>query len=112
MHRIFLECRVTFEINSLSSWLLLSDAYIRCDFTIKDGIANQNRVPQTNTTLENNFFPSLFSQMILEAGSNQIESINNPGEYDTILKSILYPPNFENDSGWIPDIGDGNITFN
>ncbi|ESO88667.1 hypothetical protein LOTGIDRAFT_165453 [Lottia gigantea] len=29
--------RITFEINSLSNWLLLSDAYFRCDFKIKDG---------------------------------------------------------------------------
>ncbi|ESO93194.1 hypothetical protein LOTGIDRAFT_175578 [Lottia gigantea] len=44
--------RVTFEINSLSNWLLLSDAYFRCDITIKDGTAHQNRIPQQNVTLE------------------------------------------------------------
>ncbi|ESO99872.1 hypothetical protein LOTGIDRAFT_173474 [Lottia gigantea] len=95
--------RITFEINSLSNWLLLSDAYFRCDFKIKD--ATQNQVPQTNTTLENNFFPSLFSEMVLEAGSNPIETIKHPGEFDTMLKTVLYPKDFDSVSGWIPDVG-------
>ncbi|ESO99249.1 hypothetical protein LOTGIDRAFT_173738 [Lottia gigantea] len=94
--------RITFEINSLSNWLLLSDAYFRCDFKIKDGTQNQvpqtpneNRVPQTNTTLKNNFFPSLFSQVVLEAGSNPIETIIHLGEFDTMLKTVLYPKDFD-----------------
>ncbi|ESP03442.1 hypothetical protein LOTGIDRAFT_171382 [Lottia gigantea] len=98
--------RITFEINSLSNWLLLSDAYFRCDFKIKDG--TQNQVPQTNT-LENNFFPSLFSEMVLEAGSNPIETITHPGEFDTMLKTVLYPKDFDSVSGWIPDVGDGSV---
>ncbi|ESO95581.1 hypothetical protein LOTGIDRAFT_175138 [Lottia gigantea] len=96
--------RITFEIYSLSNWLLLSDAYFRCDFKIKDGTPNENRVPQTNTTLENNFFPSLFSEMVLEAGSNPIETIKHPGEFDTMLKTV-----FDSVSGWIPDVGDGSV---
>ncbi|ESO99310.1 hypothetical protein LOTGIDRAFT_158390 [Lottia gigantea] len=99
--------RITFEINSLSNWLLLSDAYSRCDFKIKDG--TQNQVPQTNTTLENNFFPSLFSEMVLDAGSNPIETIKHPGEFDTMLKTVLYPKDFDSVSGWIPDVGDGSV---
>ncbi|ESO87450.1 hypothetical protein LOTGIDRAFT_166603 [Lottia gigantea] len=99
--------RVTFEINSLSNWLLLSDAHFRCDFKIKD--ATQNRIPQTNTTLENNFFPSLFSEMVLEAGSNPIETIKHPGEFDTMLKTVLYPKNYDSVSGWISDVGDGEV---
>ncbi|ESO95962.1 hypothetical protein LOTGIDRAFT_176636 [Lottia gigantea] len=99
--------RILFEINSLSNWLLLSDAYFRCDFKIKE--ATQNQVPQTNTTLENNFFPSLFSEMVLEAGSNPIETIKHPGEFDTMLKTVLYPKDFDSVSGWIPDVGDGSI---
>ena len=101
--------RVTFEINSLSNWLLLSDAYFRCDFKIKDGAQNQDRIPQQNLTLENNFFPSLFSEMVLEAGSNTIETIKHPGEFDTMLKTLLYPKDYTTASGWIPDTGDGKI---
>ncbi|ESO94747.1 hypothetical protein LOTGIDRAFT_160990 [Lottia gigantea] len=85
------------------------DAYFRCDFKIKDGTPNENRVPQTTTMLENNFFPSLFSEMVLEACSNQIETIKHPGEFDTMLKTILYPKDFDSVSGWIPDVGDGSV---
>ncbi|ESO82749.1 hypothetical protein LOTGIDRAFT_155767 [Lottia gigantea] len=99
--------RITFEINSLSNWLVLSDAYFRCDFKIKEG--TQNQVPQTNTTLENNFFPSLFSEMVLEAGSNSMETIKHPGEFDTMLTTVLYPIDFDSVSGWIPDVGDGSV---
>ncbi|ESO85497.1 hypothetical protein LOTGIDRAFT_154985 [Lottia gigantea] len=67
------------------------------------------RVPQTNTTLENNFFPSLFTEMVLEAGSNPIETIKHPGEFDTMLKTVLYPKNYDSVSGWIPDVGDGSV---
>ncbi|ESO91892.1 hypothetical protein LOTGIDRAFT_163254 [Lottia gigantea] len=80
---------------------------LKCDFKIKDG--KQNRVPQTNTMLENNFFPSLFTEMVLEAGSNPIETIKHPGEFDTMLKTVLYPKNYDSVSGWIPDVGDGIV---
>ncbi|ESO90515.1 hypothetical protein LOTGIDRAFT_164104 [Lottia gigantea] len=80
-----------------------------CDFKIKDGTPNENRGPQTNTTLENNFFPSLFTKLVLEAGSNPIETIKHPGEFDTMLKTVLYPKDFDSVSGWIPDVGDGSV---
>lgn len=102
--------RITFEVNNTSSYLLLSKAFIRCDFEITNQAGNA--VPGTTITLEHNFFPRLFSQFVLEAGSNQIEVISNPGEYDTILKSVLYPKDYSNTSGWIPDTGDGAIVGN
>ncbi|ESP01682.1 hypothetical protein LOTGIDRAFT_172533 [Lottia gigantea] len=102
--------RVTFEINSLSNQLLLSDAYFRCDFKIKDGTPNQtHQPPQTNTTLENNFSPSLFTEMVLEASSNPIETIKHPGEFDTMMKTVLYPKKYDSVSGWIPDVRDGSV---
>ncbi|ESP04462.1 hypothetical protein LOTGIDRAFT_170707 [Lottia gigantea] len=82
---------------------------LKCDFKIKIGTPNENRVPQTNTTLENNFFPSLFTEMVLEAGSNPIETIKHPGEFDTMLKTVLYPKNYDSVSGWIPDVDDGSV---
>lgn len=101
--------RVTFEINSLSNWLLLSDAFFRCNIKIKDGAPNQNRTPRTNVTLENNFFPTLFSEMVLEAGSSVVETIKHPGEFDTMLKVLLYPTDYSGLSGWIPDVGEGKV---
>ncbi|ESP02051.1 hypothetical protein LOTGIDRAFT_157192 [Lottia gigantea] len=75
---------------------------IGCDFKIKNGTPNENRVPLTNTTLENNF-------LVFEAGSNPIETIKHPGEFDTMLKTVLYPKDFHSVSGWIPDVGDGSV---
>ncbi|ESO91812.1 hypothetical protein LOTGIDRAFT_163172 [Lottia gigantea] len=66
-------------------------------------------VLQTNTTLENNFFPSLFTEMVLEAGSNPIETIKHPGEFDTMLKTVLYPKNYDSVLGLIPDVGDERV---
>ncbi|ESP03545.1 hypothetical protein LOTGIDRAFT_171339 [Lottia gigantea] len=88
----------------------LCDKYPRCEFKIKDGTPNENRVPQTNTTLENNYFPSLFTEMVLEDGSNPIETIKHPGEFDTMFKkTVLYPKNNDSVSGCIPDVGDGRV---
>ncbi|ESP03475.1 hypothetical protein LOTGIDRAFT_171412 [Lottia gigantea] len=47
--------------------------------------------------------------MILEAGSNPIETIKHPGEFHTMLKTVLYPKDFDSISGWIPDVGNGNV---
>ncbi|ESO90777.1 hypothetical protein LOTGIDRAFT_163659 [Lottia gigantea] len=47
--------------------------------------------------------------MGLEAGSYPIETIKHPGEFDTMLKTVLYPKDFDSVSGWIPDVGDGSV---
>ncbi|ESO91819.1 hypothetical protein LOTGIDRAFT_163181 [Lottia gigantea] len=47
--------------------------------------------------------------MVLEAGSNPIETIKHPGEFDTMLKTVLYPKNYDSVLGWIPDVGDGEV---
>ncbi|ESO81919.1 hypothetical protein LOTGIDRAFT_170463 [Lottia gigantea] len=47
--------------------------------------------------------------MVLEAGSDPIETIKHPGEFDTMLKTVLYPKDFDSVSGWIPDVGDWSI---
>ncbi|ESO96113.1 hypothetical protein LOTGIDRAFT_160098 [Lottia gigantea] len=47
--------------------------------------------------------------MVLEAGSNPIETIKHPGEFDTMLKTVLYPKDFDSVSGWIPDVDDGSV---
>ncbi|ESP00426.1 hypothetical protein LOTGIDRAFT_173157 [Lottia gigantea] len=47
--------------------------------------------------------------MVLEADSNPIETIKHPGEFDTMLKTVLYPKSYDSVSGWIPDVGDGSV---
>ncbi|ESO97228.1 hypothetical protein LOTGIDRAFT_174511 [Lottia gigantea] len=45
--------------------------------------------------------------MVLEAGSNPIET--HPSEFDTMLKTVMYPKNYDSVSGWISDVGDGEV---
>ena len=48
--------------------------------------------------------------MQLEIGFNQLETINEPGEFDTMLKFLTRSKDYEdaNIEGWIPDTGTGN----
>ncbi|ESO91865.1 hypothetical protein LOTGIDRAFT_163226 [Lottia gigantea] len=52
--------------------------------------------------LKMELFPSLFSEMVLE-------TIKHSGEFETMLKTVLYPKDFDLVSGWIPDVGDGSV---
>ena len=63
-----------------------------------------------NITLEHNWFPRCFDEMRLEIGSHQLEIINEPGEFDTMLKFLTRSKDYEdaNIEGWIPDTGTGN----
>jgi len=97
---------LTFQVNSQSDYILLSDAFIRCDFKLTNDAGNA--IPVGNITLENNFFPSLFSSIVLHGGSTEVERITSPGEFDTILKTIIYPKDYDSDSSWIPDVGNSS----
>ena len=48
--------------------------------------------------------------MRLEIGSNQLEIINEPGEFDTMLKLLTQSKDYEdtNIEGWIPNTSTGN----
>ena len=42
-----------------------------------------------NITLENNFFPRMFSQMTLKLGTSEVETIEYPGEVSSILNFVM-----------------------
>ena len=96
--------RISFEINNTSSFLLFSKAYLSCQFKLNNNAGTA--VPEA--VLEHNFFPRMFQQMSLEAGSNTIETIDEPGLFDTMLKLFLYPKDYGDNEGFIIDTGDGN----
>jgi len=60
-----------------------------------------------NCTLENNFFPSLFSLMRLKLGTTEVEYINDPGIYSSMLNFVKtsdeYKRVYGEISGWIPE---------
>jgi len=65
-------------------------------------------------TLENNWFPRLFSQMSLKLGTSEVENIQYPGEVSTMLNFALTDDAYKEESGtlsgWVPDIATGDTS--
>ena len=65
-----------------------------------------------NITLENNFFPRMFSQMTLKLGTSEVETIEYPGEVSSMLNFVMTDDDYKKEygtlSGWIPDIATGD----
>ena len=60
-----------------------------------------------NITLENNWFPSLFSLMRLKLGASEIEQVRYPGTISTMLNFVLIGNDEKHSAqgyGWIPDV--------
>ena len=50
-----------------------------------------NIAADKNNTLENNFFPHMFRQIILSRSGNALQTIDEPGELDCcILTTLLH----------------------
>ena len=98
---------VSFELNNHANFLYLPESFIYCEFDISN---QAGAAVPGNITLEHNWFPRCFDEMRLEIGSQQLEIINEPGEFDTMLKFISRSKDYAqaNIEGWIPDTGTGN----
>ena len=98
---------ISYEVNNQANFLYLPESFLYCEFNLSNQAGTA--VPG-NITLEHNWFPRIFSEMRLEIGSQQLEIINEPGEFDTILKFITRNKDYAsaNIEGWIPDTGSGN----
>ena len=61
-------------------------------------------------TLENNFFPQLFSTARLSLGTTEVENIENPGAVSSLLNFVLIDSKDKGCtySGWIPDKTDSS----
>jgi len=99
---------VAYEINNYENFLYYPESFIYCEFNISNEAGNA--VPG-NITLEHNWFPRCFEEMRLDVGSQQLETINEPGEFDTMLKFLTRGKDYKdaNIEGWIPDVGTGNF---
>lgn len=100
---------LVFEVDNQQSYLYMPDSFIHCEFSIYSDTDFKTPLPaDDNITLENNFFPNLFSQIRLEIGTQSVESISSsPGVIDSILRFVTGVKN-ENE-GWIPDTGSGKF---
>ena len=101
---------LVFEVDNQQSYLYMPDSFLHCEFSLYRDDKFTTVLPSgDNITLENNFFPNLFSQIRLEAGTQPIESISSsPGVIDSMLRFVTNKKNHENE-GWIPDTGSGRF---
>ena len=102
---------LTFEVDNQASYLYLPKSFLYCEYSLFKDDKFANELKETdNITLEHNFFPKLFDSMRLEVGTQTIETITDPGVFDTMLRFVAISENkvkYENE-GWIPDTGSGN----
>ena len=106
-----------FEVDNQQSYIYLPDSFLYAEFSLYEDAALTTVLPEaTNITLEHNFFPSLFSSMRLEVGTQKVETISeSPGLIDTILRTVTITKEDQikyQDEGWIPDTGSGNLVNN
>ena len=66
-----------------------------------------------NIALENNFFPKMFSQIVLLLNGNSFQTADFPDVIDTILKYITLPNDYAETegciTGWFPDTHSGGF---
>jgi len=95
-----------FEVNSTDAYFDMTEAHILAKITV-------TQAADKNITLENNFFPRLFSQMVLRLNGNSFQTIDDPYFVDSILKYITLPKDFSETegsiTGWFPDTHSGNF---
>ena len=95
-----------FEIGSTDAYIDLCEAVVIAKMKVTVA-ANKN------ITLENNFFPSMFSQMVLRLNGNAFQTVDFPGIVDSIMKYITLPKDFAETegciTGWIPDTHSGGV---
>ena len=99
---------IRFKAVDPENYLYLPGSFLRCNFKLQK--PNGDNL-DTEITLENNWFPSLFESVIFRIGSNEVEHITHPGECDSMIKLVSKNGLYKND-GWILDRGDGKIVEN
>jgi len=95
------------EINNQQHFLLFCDAYLygEAEIALTGG--------DDKITLENNWFPRCFNQMILNIGGREVEGIHESvGEASTLANLVMtsntYSKSYGQLSGWIPDTSKGD----
>ncbi len=96
---------IKFEVYNQQSFLYLPESFLVCQFEITK--SDGTELANDKITLEHNFFPRLFSQMRLAIGAKNLEEIQQPGEADTLIKSVMlssdYTDKYGELSGWMVD---------
>ena len=95
-----------FEIGGTDMYLDLCESAVIAD--IKVTVAADK-----NIVLENNFFPSMFSQMVLRINGNSFQTVDYPDIIDSIMKHVTLPKDYAETegciTGWFPDTHSGGV---
>ena len=95
-----------FQSLSSENALNVSASYIYYEIELSNHVdANGNH---KDITLENDFFPNMFSQMRLKFATSELETINNPGVYSSMLNFLTINKDMGEIIGWIPDTKKGD----
>ena len=94
------------EINSTDAYLDLSETCVVAKIKI-------NIAADKNIALENNLFPNMFRQIILMRSGNTFQTIDEPGEMDSVYKFLMYNKNHKQTlgcfDGWYLDTHSGSF---
>ena len=89
---------LSFSLLQTANALELSEAVIVFEIEITDIKADDN------ITLQNNFFPYLFSNATFKLGSTEVETIEYLGTSNSITNFVMIDKNNDGEIfGWIPD---------
>jgi hypothetical protein len=96
-----------YEVNNQQHYLLFGEAYLygEVELTLTGG--------DDKLTLENNWFPRCFSQMLLKIGGTEVEGIHSSvGEASTLANFVMTSGEYRRShgqvAGWMPDTGKGD----
>lgn len=93
-----------FDIGATDAWLDLPKMALIAEMKVTVAAGK-------NITLENNFFPHMFPQIVLQLNGNAFQTVDYPGIVDSIIKHVTLPRDFPETmgaiSGWLPDQHDG-----
>ena len=96
---------IKFQILSNSNPLDICNAKLYYQIEITKAEENKEQI------LETNFFPNLFENIRLRIAGTDIEAVDHPGIYSTLLNLVFTDENYKNEigqfSGWILDESKG-----
>ena len=101
---------------SLVSEINSTDAYLDLPNTCVVAKIKIHVDADKNIAVENNFFPFMFNQIILQLNGNALQTSDEPGENDTNYKLLMFDKNYKETQGcfdgWYPDTHSGSFVSN
>ena len=112
------------DLNETTSYCIISENLNRWEFPCSSFLDVEGQLVNADgtvyvrgalgfypdVTITNNFFPFLFNNITYKIGTEEIETLDNPGIITTVNSLLTYPRAFNGlDMGWALDDGDGHV---